>query len=93
MRCQHGGVEPADKLAALLKGDGVKKIGSLSQWVEYVNAAATKRELQRLATSTARGQPFGDESWVRCTVSELGLEYTIRPEGRPLQTKTAEADT
>ena len=93
VRCQHGRMEPADKLAAMLKGEGVKKIGSLSQWVEYVNAAATKRELQRLATSTARGQPFGDESWVASTVNELGLEHTIRPEGRPLQPKTAEADT
>ena len=40
-----------------------------------------------------RGQPFGDESWVRCTVSEPGLEHTIRPEGRPLQTNPAETDT
>ena len=29
-----------------------------------------------------RGQPFGDESRVACTVSELGLEHTVRPEGR-----------
>ena len=93
MRCQRGRMEPADKLTALLKGEGVKKTGSLSQWVEYFNAAATKRELQRLALSTARGQPSGDESWVACTVGELGLEHTIRPEGRPLQTETAETDT
>ena len=37
VRCQHGRMEPADKLASMLKGEGVKKIGSLSQWVEYVN--------------------------------------------------------
>jgi putative transposase len=33
--------------------------------------------------SIERGRPYGDENWVRETVKDLGLEQTVRPEGRP----------
>jgi putative transposase len=33
--------------------------------------------------SIERGRPYGEETWVRETVKELGLEQTVRPEGRP----------
>jgi hypothetical protein len=86
-------MEQADQLAALLQGDPVKSIGCLSQWVKYVNTAATKRELHRLAISTVRGRPFGAESWVARIVGHLGLEHTIRSEGRPLKATTAKVIT
>jgi putative transposase len=93
VRCQHGKMEQAGQLAALLQGDPVKSIGCLSRWVKYVNTAATKPDLQRLAISTVRGRPFGAESWVARTVGHLGLEHTIRSEGRPLKATTAEVIT
>ena len=33
--------------------------------------------------SIERGRPYGGDEWVRQTVKELGLEHTVRPEGRP----------
>jgi len=40
-------------------------------------------ELDRVRVSIERGQPYGEEKWVRETVKDLGLEQTVRPEGRP----------
>ena len=34
-------------------------------------------------TSAARQRPYGDEGWVRRTAARLGLEFTLRPRGRP----------
>jgi len=57
----------------------------LKQWTQSVNTGYTKRELSRLTVSEKRSQPFGEESWRSKTVVELGLEHTIRDEGRPKQ--------
>jgi len=35
------------------------------------------------AVSIERGRPYAEEKWVRETVKGLGLEQTVRPEGRP----------
>ena len=37
----------------------------------------------RILASNERGRPYGDEKWVRERVKNLGLEQTVRPEGRP----------
>ncbi|MHB1767108.1 MAG: transposase [Phycisphaerae bacterium] len=58
---------------------------NLKQWTQTVNAAPTKGERNRLEVSVKRSQPFGAEPWTNKTVVELGLEHTIRPEGRPKQ--------
>lgn len=52
-------------------------------WVRRVNAPLSAQELRRLRTSVERDRPYGEDGWVKRTVSELGLEHTIRPEGRP----------
>jgi putative transposase len=54
-------------------------------WNDYVNEAITPRELTRLEQSEQRGQPYGDDAWVARTVKRLGLEHTVRREGRPSQ--------
>ncbi len=36
-----------------------------------------------MRVSIERGRPYGDENWVRETVRDLGLEPTVRPDGRP----------
>jgi putative transposase len=52
-------------------------------WTARVNAPLSARELRRLRVSLERGRPFGDDAWVQRTASALGLEHTVRPEGRP----------
>jgi putative transposase len=52
-------------------------------WTDHVNAPQTEAELAALRRSVHRGSPFGDESWQLETVDRLGLESTLRPQGRP----------
>jgi putative transposase len=52
-------------------------------WVDHVNAAMTEAELQALRRCIKRGTPFGDDSWTDQAVRRLGLESTLRPQGRP----------
>jgi putative transposase len=54
-----------------------------SNWSARVNTRLTERDLERVQVSIARSRPFGDDDWVRRTTSRLGLEHTVRPEGRP----------
>jgi putative transposase len=54
-----------------------------ANWTARVNAALTATELDRVQVCIERGRPYGDGKWVRKTVKELGLEQTVRPEGRP----------
>jgi putative transposase len=53
------------------------------RWRAYVNRVETEGELEAVRRSVARGQPFGDDGWQRQTVEQLGLQYTVRPHGRP----------
>jgi putative transposase len=53
------------------------------QWVERVNRPQSDKELDAIRKSLARGQPLGSPAWVQKTASDLGLESTIRPRGRP----------
>ncbi len=48
-----------------------------------MNTPLDAKELGRLRTSIERGRPYGDDDWVKQTVSELKLEHTVRPQGRP----------
>ena len=52
-------------------------------WTDHVNAPQTEAELSALRRSVQRGSPFGDESWLLETVDRLGIESTLRPQGRP----------
>jgi putative transposase len=52
-------------------------------WRRRVNTPLSPKELRRLRMSLERGQPYGEEEWVQRTAQELGLEHTMRPEGRP----------
>ena len=54
-----------------------------ANWTARVNAPLTTKELDRVRVSIERGRPYGEEKWVRETVKDLGLEQTVRPEGRP----------
>ena len=52
-------------------------------WTDRVNAPLSAKEFGRVRVSIERGRPFGEDEWVKRTASELRLEHTIRPEGRP----------
>ena len=54
-----------------------------ANWTVRVNAPLTAKELDRVRVSIARGRPYGADDWVTQTVNELGLQHTVRPEGRP----------
>ena len=53
------------------------------QWIDWVNRPQTERELQSLRTCAVRGQPFGDDAWVRRIAANLDLGATLRRSGRP----------
>ena len=46
------------------------------------NAAQTEAELSALPRSVRRGCPFEEASWSDQMVRRLGLEVTLRPQGR-----------
>ena len=54
-----------------------------SSWVEHVNVGQTEAELAALRRSVRRGSPFGDASWSDRVAGRLGLESTLRAQGRP----------
>jgi len=56
-------------------------------WVACVNRAETEEELDALRRCVARGQPFGERTWLRRTLVRLGLESSVRPRGRPRKKK------
>ncbi len=52
-------------------------------WTALVNQPIKPTELQALQTSVTRDRPFGSPDWVSRTAKRLGMEYSIRPRGRP----------
>ena len=59
----------------------------LPRWFEQVNTPQTEAELSSLRRSVSRGCPFGETSWCDQIVRRLGLESTLRPQGRPRKHK------
>jgi putative transposase len=52
-------------------------------WTEHVNQPQTEAELAALRRCLRRGCPYGSQAWCEAKVQELGLEHTIRRQGRP----------
>lgn len=52
-------------------------------WSALVHQPQTAGELEALRRSVKRGSPYGVWAWARQTARRLGLEYTLRPRGRP----------
>jgi len=57
-------------------------------WPAQVNRAQTPAELEALHRSVQRGRPYGSDAWSKRTIARLGLEWTVRPRGRPRKSKT-----
>jgi putative transposase len=63
-----------------------------ANWTARVNVPLTANELDRVRLSIERGRPFGSDEWVNQTVTELGLEHTVRSEGRPRKASQTPAE-
>jgi putative transposase len=63
-----------------------------ADWVEGVNRPQTEAELEAVRRSVVRGRPFGSAAWERQTAARLGLEYTLRPRGRPRKKPATASD-
>ncbi len=55
----------------------------LANWVQEVNTPQTEAKLSALRRAVNRGCPFGEAFWSEQIVHRLGLESTLRPQGRP----------
>ena len=54
-----------------------------TDWIGQVNQPLTARELEHIRTSLDRGRPYGSDQWTGRMVKQLGLEHSVRSEGRP----------
>jgi putative transposase len=81
---------PWNSLARWLRGSAEDRallaawpLARKASWIEHVNEPLTEAELAAVRRSVNRGSPFGDSSWSERAVHRLGLESTMRPQGRP----------
>jgi putative transposase len=54
-----------------------------AHWTKIVNQPLSAAELEAIRRSVVRGSPFGPEPWQKQIARRLGLQYTLRPRGRP----------
>jgi putative transposase len=52
-------------------------------WLRHVNQPQSEAELKAVRSAIQRGAPFGSSQWQVRTARRLGLEWTLRPRGRP----------
>jgi putative transposase len=65
----------------------VPEAGPIATWVEQVNRPMSEAEVALLRHCIARGRPYGSERWTRSTAAALGLQSSLRPQGRPKKAK------
>lgn len=54
-----------------------------ADWLRRVNRPMSEHELEALRRSVRRGAPFGGDRWTARIAGQLGLEFSLRPRGRP----------
>lgn len=54
-------------------------------YLQWVNSESS--DLTDLRAAIRRGAPFGDRVWTRETAIQHGLEFTLRPRGRPRRSR------
>jgi putative transposase len=59
-----------------------------ADWIQWVNDPQTAAETEAIRKSVNKGRPFGGEGWQKRTAAELGLESTMREQGRPRKTSS-----
>lgn len=73
---QHAG----SKLAGLLHA---WPVALPTNWAALVQEPQTEGELKAIRRALVRGSPFGAGAWREQTIARLGLESTVRRQGRP----------
>ena len=58
-----------------------------ADWLTRVNEPITSKERDAWRTTLERSRPFGNDPWIAKVSRELGLEHTLRREGRPRSSK------
>ncbi len=76
---QNIGKAGPDKQLGICKGP--KPIPA--NWAEYVMSKRTESETDQILNAIKRGCPFGDANWTIKTATELELQATLNPIGRP----------
>jgi len=61
-------------------------IAAPRNWLKMVNRAQTAAEEESIGRAVKRGCPYGGRRWTSQASVRLGLEYTLRPRGRPQKT-------
>ena len=74
-RRQQGGAE------ASLLTPGPLKLPD--DWPQIVAQPQSEGELEAVRRSAQQGRPYGGSRWQKNTSVRLGLEFTLRPRGRP----------
>ncbi|MBI3251346.1 MAG: transposase [Candidatus Andersenbacteria bacterium] len=57
-------------------------------YIEWVNTAQPKEEVDTIRYHIQRGRPYGEASWTQKTAEQLGLQSTFRNRGRPWDKST-----
>jgi putative transposase len=64
-----------------------------ADWLRFVNESSGESELSTMRENVLRSRPLGDETWVNAMAKQLGLEFTLRPRGRPKLKMNTEAQS
>ena len=54
-----------------------------AHWTRLVNQPLSETEMKAIRQAVVRGSPFGPDLWQKQVARRLGLQYTLRPRGRP----------
>lgn len=52
-------------------------------WVARVNTPLPAADLEAVRLAVRRNSPYGSPDWQQATAERLGLQFTLRPRGRP----------
>jgi len=55
-------------------------------WTQLVGRKLAVADQDRISNSIRRGAPLGNPDWVKRAATELNLQSTIKPRGRPSMT-------
>ena len=61
-------------------------------WLALVTQPMSETDSRRVRNSLARSRPLGSDSWTKEMAERLGLQYTLRPRGRPKRPAPREAE-
>ena len=58
--------------------------------IARVNRPMTEKELAAIRHCIRRGTPFGTKAWTSNAAEKLGIESSLRPQGRPRKIQSPE---